>query len=174
VDDLKLDRPFDYQTTYMLRFKGDDDFMDIIETPEIETAKDLIVISFKETAKAFEDWEANNGTYKWNNEKGVFVGHLLQALPAFSRFNIAIGGDSNAVNAVSKNHGPSWRMIVELTSPPTALGIYPGGQSGNPGSKYYDNFIDDWSKGNYYNLLFIQDPNKTENIIATQFLIPAK
>ncbi|NNL82021.1 MAG: penicillin acylase family protein, partial [Winogradskyella sp.] len=174
LEDLKLDRPFDYQTTYMLRFKGDDDFMDIIETPEIETAKDLIVISFKETAKAFEDWEANNGTYKWNNEKGVFVGHLLQALPAFSRFNIAIGGDSNAVNAVSKNHGPSWRMIVELTSPPTALGIYPGGQSGNPGSKYYDNFIDDWSKGNYYNLLFIQDPNKTENIIATQSLIPAK
>ncbi len=102
----------------------------------------------------------------------MFVGHLLQALPAFSRLNIPIGGDSNAVNAMSKNHGPSWRMIVEMTSPPTALGIYPGGQSGNPGSKYYDNFIDDWAAGKYLELLFMQDQNKTEGIISTQTLTP--
>ncbi len=36
-----------------------------------------------------------------------------------------------------------------------AYGVYPGGQSGNPGSKYYDNFIESWSTGKYYNLLFL-------------------
>lgn len=174
VEATALDRPFDYQTTYMLRHKSTDAFMDIVDTPKKESAKDLFLISFKETAKAYEEWESVNGSYNWNNEKGVFVGHLLQALPAFSRYNIAVGGDSNAVNAISKNHGPSWRMIVEMTSPPTALGIYPGGQSGNPGSKFYDNFIDDWAKGEYYNLLFIQDVNSTDGIISTQTLIPAK
>ena len=172
VENTALDRPFDYQTTYMLRFKGDDPFMDIKDTPEKETAKDLFLISFKETAKAYREWETDNGNYNWNKEKGVFVGHLLQAIPAFSRLNIPVGGDSNAVNAMSKNHGPSWRMIVELTSPPTALGIYPGGQSGNPGSKYYDNFIDDWAAGKYLELLFMQDQNKTEGIISTQTLTP--
>ncbi len=172
VENTALDRPFDYQTTYLLRNKGDDPFMDIVDTPEKETAKDLFLLSFKETAKAYEEWEANNGTYNWNREKGVFVGHLLQALPAFSRNNIPTGGDSNAVNAMSRNHGPSWRMIVEMTSPPTALGIYPGGQSGNPGSKYYDNFIDDWAAGNYFELLFIQDKNNTDGIISTQTLTP--
>ena len=170
VENTALDRPFDYQTTFMLRNKEDDPFMDIKDTPEKETARDLFLISFRETAKAYEAWEAENGTFNWNKEKGVFVGHLLQALPAFSRFNLPIGGDGNAVNAISKNHGPSWRMIVEMTTPPTALGIYPGGQSGNPGSKYYDNFIDDWAAGKYLELLFIQDQNNTDGIISTQTL----
>jgi penicillin amidase len=63
-------------------------------------------------------------------------------------------------------------MIVEMTSPPTGLGIYPGGQSGNPGSKYYDNFIDDWAAGEYNKLLFIQDQNSSQGVIATQTLNP--
>ena len=172
VENTAVDRPFDYQTTYMLRNKGDDPFMDILETPETETAKDLFLKSFKETAKAYKEWEVENGAYNWNKEKGVFAGHLLQALPAFSRNNISTGGDSNAVNAMAKNHGPSWRMIVEMSSPPSALGIYPGGQSGNPGSKYYDNFIDDWAVGEYLNLLYIQDQNDTKGVISTQILKP--
>jgi penicillin amidase len=43
-------------------------------------------------------------------------------------------------------------MIVHLTTPTEAYGIYPGGQSGNPGSRFYQNFIGDWSKGKYYPL----------------------
>jgi penicillin amidase len=43
-------------------------------------------------------------------------------------------------------------MIVELTDKTEAWGIYPGGQSGNPGSKFYDNFTNDWAKGNYNRL----------------------
>jgi penicillin G amidase len=30
--------------------------------------------------------------------------------------------------------------------------VYPGGQSGNPGSKYYDSFVDNWAMGKYYRL----------------------
>ncbi|MBC7904230.1 MAG: penicillin acylase family protein, partial [Gemmatimonadaceae bacterium] len=33
-----------------------------------------------------------------------------------------------------------------------AYGVYPGGQNGNPGSKYYDNFIDNWAEGKYFPL----------------------
>ena len=51
-------------------------------------------------------------------------------------------------------------MIVEMSKPPKAFGIYPGGQSGNPGSKHYDNFIDDWAKGEYYQLEFLQSIKK--------------
>jgi penicillin amidase len=43
-------------------------------------------------------------------------------------------------------------MIVELNTPTKAFGIYPGGQDGNPGSKFYDNFVDKWTKGEYYPL----------------------
>ncbi|MGM5469224.1 penicillin acylase family protein [Flavobacteriaceae bacterium LMO-SS05] len=170
--DLALKDPFTYQTIYLLKNYPNDDFMDIVATPEKETAKDLFLMTFKETVKELKSWKTEHGDYNWQAYKGTYVGHLLQALPAFSRFNLPIGGDRNTVNAADTNHGPSWRMIVEMTSPPKAFGIYPGGQSGNPGSKYYDNFIDRWADGDYFSALFIQDSNDTEGVIATQILTP--
>ncbi len=41
-------------------------------------------------------------------------------------------------------------MVVQMTKPTESYGVYPGGQSGNPGSKFYDNFVDTWAKGEYY------------------------
>jgi penicillin amidase len=68
------------------------------------------------------------------------------------------GGGNGIVNASQHDHGPSWRMVVEMTSPTNAYGVYPGGQSGNPGSKFYDNFIAQWTKGAYYKLWFMESP----------------
>jgi penicillin amidase len=172
LDNTALIDPYTYQTIYMFKYYPEDDFMDIVETPEKETANDLFLITFKETAKELTEWKKEHGDYNWQAYKATYVGHLLQGLPAFSRFDLPIGGDRNTVNAADKNHGPSWRMIVEMTSPPTALGIYPGGQSGNPGSKYYDNFIDRWAVGEYFQALFIQDQTSTEGVISTQTLTP--
>ena len=174
VKDTAIDAPFTYQTIYLLKNNGDDDFMDIIDTPEKETAKDLFKLSFSKAVLKLNAWKTTNGNLNWVNYKATYAGHLLQALPAFSRFDIPIGGGKNIVNATSENWGPSWRMIVEMTSPPTALGIYPGGQSGNPGSKYYDNFIDDWAAGEYHELNFLQSNTATEAIIGTQILTPSK
>lgn len=172
VEEEASKRVFTYQTIYILKNYPDDKFIDIVSTPEIETSKDLFLLSFKEASKNLMTWKAENGDYNWQAYKGAYVGHLLQALPAFSRFDLPIGGDRNTVNASDTNHGPSWRMIVEMSSPPKAYGIYPGGQSGNPGSKYYDNFIDDWAVGNYHSLNFLQNETATENIMATQTLTP--
>ncbi len=56
-------------------------------------------------------------------------------------------------------------MIVSLTAQTEAYGVYPGGQSGNPGSKYYDNFIDQWVAGKYYKLwLMTQKEENDERI----------
>ncbi|HMC01130.1 MAG TPA: penicillin acylase family protein [Flavobacteriaceae bacterium] len=170
--EIALDYPFTYQTIYMLKNYPEDEFMDVVSTPEKESSKDLFLSTFKEAAKELTEWKTEHGDFTWGDYKAAYVGHLLQALPAFSRLNIPIGGDRNTVNAADVNHGPSWRMIVEMSSPPKALGIYPGGQSGNPGSKYYDNFIDKWSDGEYFQALFLQDVNSTESMISTQTLIP--
>lgn len=47
--------------------------------------------------------------------------------------------------------GPSWRMIVKWTGDGQAAaeGIYPGGQSENPASPWYSNFIAGWWRGRY-------------------------
>ena len=172
VEDSVMKSPFAYQTIHMLKNNGDNEFMDIVDTAEKETSKDLFQLSFSEAVTSLNNWKNENGDYNWYNYKATYAGHLLQALPAFSVFNIPVGGDRNIVNATSENHGPSWRMIVEMTSPPTALGIYPGGQSGNPGSKYYDNFIDEWAEGSYHELNFLQSNKATDKIIGSQILKP--
>ena len=174
-EETALASPYTYQTIYLLKNQGDHKFMDIVETEDkTETAHDLFLLAFKEAAARLKEIKEEEGSYTWANYKGTYAGHLLQGLPAFSRFDIPIGGDRNIVNATSENHGPSWRMIVEMSSPPTALGIYPGGQSGNPGSKYYDDFIDDWATGEYHSLNFLQSSDKTDKVIETQTLKPAR
>jgi penicillin amidase len=65
------------------------------------------------------------------------------------------GGDSWTVDAADggmvATAGPSWRMITDWTSSGkfTAEGIYPGGQSENPASSWYDNLVADWWAGRY-------------------------
>jgi len=87
----------------------------------------------------------------WGKFKDGGVKHLL-GIPALSDLHINAGGGVHILNAFYKDHGPSWRMIVELTDDTNAYGIYPGGQSGNPGSSYYDNMVDDWATGKYHRL----------------------
>ena len=46
---------------------------------------------------------------------------------------------------------------------------YPGGQSGNPGSKYYDDFLDTWADGKYYEALFMKSESDHESgMVAKQ------
>jgi penicillin amidase len=73
-----------------------------------------------------------------------------------------MGGNGNIINAMTQSHGPSWRMIVHLTTPTEAYGVYPGGQSGNPGSKFYDNDIDKWVQGQYNQLWFMHRWDNTD------------
>jgi penicillin G amidase len=72
----------------------------------------------------------------------------------------ASGGDSWTVDAaygypVSRS-GPSWRMIVQWTGRGryTAEGIYPGGQSENPASPWYEDQVADW-----WNLRYLPMPS---------------
>jgi penicillin amidase len=65
------------------------------------------------------------------------------------------GGDDWTVNAADGNpvseQGPSWRMIVRWTGPGAAAGesVYPGGQSENPASPWYQDQVADWWNGRY-------------------------
>ena len=90
----------------------------------------------------------------WGSFKATRVVHLTK-IPALSRLHLPIGGGVNIINATTENHGPSGRMVVHMTDEIEAYGLYPGGQSGNPGSPFYDNFVDYWAAGKYYRLLFM-------------------
>ena len=173
-DSIGLDYPSAYQTIHLLKNNPGHELMDIRETPVKENANALFEKSFKKAVEDIQTWEATNGSYDWGSYKATFVRHLLR-LPAFSRYKLPIGGNRGIVNATGRNHGPSWRMIVELAEKPKAWAIYPGGQSGNPGSRFYDNMIDDWAEGEYFEVLYMPSPDTPDDrILFTQTLTSQK
>jgi penicillin amidase len=67
----------------------------------------------------------------------------------------ADSGDANTPLAAPDSpstHGPSWRMVVDWGTH-TFSGIYPGGQSENPASTWYENRVDTWWSGLYAPML---------------------
>ena len=125
-------------------------FLDDVSTPQKETLADDITAAFKKAVVDLQKIEAD-GKLDWEKYKATRINHLAKLAP-FSRLNLPIGGGIRSVNAAKADHGPSWRMVISLTAKTEAYGVYPGGQSGNPGSKYYDSFVDQWAAGKYYSL----------------------
>jgi penicillin amidase len=125
-------------------------FLDNISTPQTETLADDVTAAFKKAVVELQKTEAA-GKLDWDKKKATRINHLAKLDP-LSRLNLPIGGGVRNINATKSDHGPSWRMVISLTAKTEAYGVYPGGQSGNPGSKYYDSFVDYWAAGKYYPL----------------------
>ena len=159
----KLPMPWPDRPTLLEKLLRDSSykFVDNINTDKKETINDDVLIACKKACKNLKYLE-NVGSFEWGKYKDTRVNHLLQ-LPALSRLHLPIGGGENMVNATKSTHGPSWRMIVHLTDEIEAYGVYPGGQSGNPGSKYYDDFVDSWAAGKYYRIVFIKKEAAAKN-----------
>ena len=157
-DDILLERPTTYQTIKLLKEQPDLIFFDMIETTEKkEVAGDVIREAFSASVKSITEWkEEHSEIVAWGDYKDSFIGHILPPMKPLS-IEVNTGGNHDIVNAHSRTHGPSWRMIVSLEkSGVKAWGTYPGGQSGNPGSRYYNNLLPSWSAGQYYQLLFMR------------------
>ncbi|MDO6430105.1 penicillin acylase family protein [Flavitalea sp. BT771] len=147
---LPLMRPFESALLEALLKDSTYPFIDNINTAEKETLQQVVTAAFlKSVPDLVAVGQHNKAT--WSKFKDTWARHLLR-LPALSRTHLNIGGGTHCINAAKQFHGPSWRMIVQLTNKTEAYGVYPGGQSGNPGSPYYDTFIDSWASGKYYPL----------------------
>ncbi|MCC5927035.1 MAG: penicillin acylase family protein [Bacteroidetes bacterium] len=112
----------------------------------------LLAQSFNATLEHLTQTFGEPGdSWQWWKVNGSSIHHLLD-IPALNLPRLQNDGSSESPNAVRNNHGPSWRMVVEMTTPVQAWGVYPGGQTGNPASKGYTAFIDDWQQGRHYEL----------------------
>jgi penicillin amidase len=127
-------------------------YVDDVNTPQIETINDQITQALKLATTGLVKEEKENGLVWWKHKKPAIYHLLRTSVLPFAYTDIPVGGWHHTINAMKSTHGPSWRMIVHLTSATEAYGVYPGGQSGNPGSPYYQNFVDTWAKGKYYSL----------------------
>lgn len=96
-----------------------------------------------------------DGPMLWGAVNNARVMHLAR-LPAFSEEQLPVDGCGTAINAQRGNHGPSQRIVVELSQPPVAWYQLPGGISGNPGSKHYADLLPEWYTETYRQVHFLR------------------
>jgi penicillin G amidase len=165
--DISLPRPTSFTTIKLLKENPDLDFFDIITTDEKENAQTVIRKSFNIAVQNIEEWKNKNSSDpRWAEYKDTFIQHLARLEPLSE--HVAHGGIGSTVNATSRTHGPSWRMVVSLEKGNIqAWGTYPGGQSGNPGSKHYNDLLKLWSKGDYYKMQFMHSHDENDKFKRT-------
>ncbi|MBP7184051.1 MAG: penicillin acylase family protein [Saprospiraceae bacterium] len=134
---------------------------DIKSTQTIESAREVALQSFKKIVKELPVKLVASNCKNWSEYKKTVIEHSGK-IEAFSR-KISNGGYGQSLNAMKEHHGPSWRMIVDMSSPVKAYAVYPGGESGNPGSPWFDNMVGDWESGKYQELIFVKDKENLKN-----------
>lgn len=165
-----------YNSEFVMRRPDRDKTLDLLlEDPQspwfddpsteiVETAHDLIRKTWPQALNRLRDRYGDNpGEWLWGRVNNTNLNHVAQ-IGGFGVRDLFTDGGRESVNAIRGSHGPSWRMIVELDPEGVrAYGVYPGGQSGNPGSKTYDEFVETWRTGELYELNFLREkPAGTE------------
>lgn len=166
---VSITRPNNYQTTLLMKTEPESSFFDLKNTLATEVAADHVKKGFELMVEKLEKWTVEEGDYSWANYKKTTIQHLVPQFTPFSIANVYTGGGRGMLNATSERHGASWRMVVELGDEINAFGIYPGGQSGNPGSKYYSNFIPKWANGEYLDFALRKQNQDSQLLFETTF-----
>lgn len=120
------------------------------------TANDVMVQAFGDAVAAWtKTLGSNPRTWTWGRwHKRQF--DSLVSIPTLQYGPRAGNGDAWTVDAADGGQittsGPSWRFVMDWGSG-RAVGVYPGGQSENPLSPWYENQIATWWNGQYYPML---------------------
>lgn len=147
---------------------------DNVKTAKKETRADLVNASFKFAIDSLQrKFGPLDSDWAWANLKKTHVPHLAKVAGFGSKF-LYNGGSKTSVNATSESNGPSWRMIVALGKDVKAYGVFPGGESGNPGSHYYDDMIDTWSDGKLNELVYLKAKDEKSKRIITSWKLSKK
>ncbi len=159
--------PKDY---HLIRFMASQDDHWLFNIDSTSTQEDLLALSLAAMARgqaSIAKWqETHDKPLTWQYWKNTTLQHWLSTVSAFHIDQVPIGGDAHIVNANSSTHGGSWRFIAHLKPEGIeAYGIYAGGQSGNPGSPYYGQFVDKWAAGEHYELLMLDSPTVSHDRI---------
>jgi penicillin amidase len=135
---------------------------DQLSTPERETLRDRAWSSFQKTERDLALRLGDRvGDWSLANARPTSIPHAGH-IPGLGREKMAVGGGRFSVFANTGWHGPVWKLVVALggTDPgvegaPRAWAIYPGGQSGDPASPQYDEFIDRWARNELREVRFL-------------------
>lgn len=124
----------------------------------------LIVNSTVEAMKLLLNYY-HNGNFTWANFYGFYwpsltgvsalsVGPISSKGGDYFTLNDNPGGGGGPLPTSPAPGGQSFMFVANLANLSDSYGVYAGGQSENPASPFYDNYIPLWVKGVYLPLLF--------------------
>ncbi len=151
-------------------------WLDRMGTPEIETAEDIMRAALEQTVAQIQSaYGEDQAAWRWGDLHQVVFRHFTQsdALKGLWRGPYAYPGFAETLSPASgltTTHSASWRVVVDFsTSPPTGYGVYPGGQSGNPFSPFYDSHLDTYLNFEHFKLFRPTSPDEmpAERVTAT-------
>lgn len=146
-------------------------------TPRRETRDDQIAASFR---AAIADLTRQLGPdpreWTWGRVNRLEL-EALSPDPRAARGGQPLRGGPFTLNPGGKGgavaSGASWRQVVDLGALDGSIGVYPGGQSGDPASPHYDDQLALWANGAYTRLWFASDPNALAATAVTRRLVLA-
>lgn len=154
-------------------------WLDVQVTPHLEGADDLLRMALEETARVMRaSYGMDPDGWRWGDHHQMEIRHLTQtpALRALWRGPVPFPGFDETLapgDDLLVTHSASWRVIVDFsTDPPMAQGMYAGGQSGNPLSRYYDLHVEDFVAFRYNELKRPRKPGVLEEISSISALEP--
>jgi penicillin G amidase len=132
---------------------------------------------------AYEELSAKQGTdprgWSWGGLHKVYFRHALDSAPGaaslLDRGPVERPGDGDVVQATEfadgsfeQTSGASYREIFDLGDWDNAVAINVPGQSGQPGSKHFDDLLPLWSSGQYFPLRYSRN---AVDAVTTDLLI---
>ena len=155
------------RTEKLLLIEPNSKWFDNPATPQKETCADIVNLAFAATIDEMEHKYGKPGEkWQWGNVKETFIDHLA-SLPGFGTGQFFAGGVGGVINALKNNNGPSWRMVVQMGPTVKGYGVFPGGESGNPGSFFYNDMFTTWRDGKLNELLFLNSAKESSKRIKT-------
>ncbi len=162
-------RPSESVLYGLLRHEPDASWLDVQATESREDAAGLLRLALEATADTLTTrygWDVE--AWRWGDHHKVVFRHLTQtaALRSLWRGPLEYPGFASTLSpagARTTTHSASWRMVVDFSqSPPVGYGVYPGGQSGNPFSVFYDLHVPTYLAFDYYDLLKPASPDELD------------
>lgn len=133
--------------SYLITKQPTSFWFDNPKSSQTETLISLATSSYKQTiSKLIQEHGDDVKNWKWGKIQNTKFSHITK-IPGFDRESDELGGSRYSIFANRGDHGPVFRMVVALGNNPQGWIIVPGGPSGNPMSRYYDNWYEIWKRG---------------------------
>jgi len=171
---LYLKYPSYDETEKLLLTEPQSKWFDNTTTTTKETCANIVQQAFfKSVSELIRNNGPINDKWQWGLIKKTFINHLAN-LPGFGTGEFSAGGRGGVINALKRNNGPSWRMVVQMGPQIKGYGVFPGGESGNPGSFFYEDMFATWRDGKLNELLFLQSADEKPDHIKSTLTLSSK